>query len=347
VKLTITSALVIISLLASDILMAQDDQYKIATVGFYNVENLFDIEDTPDVRDSEFTPDGSKGWNAEKYEEKLANLCYVINDMGADKVKTGISILGVSEIENASVLEDLVNHPNLKDKEFGIVHYDSPDERGIDVALLYRTKHFKVTNSKPYFVDISKEGKINYTRDILLVSGELDGDPMHFLVNHWPSRSGGEKRSEPGRAKAAQVAKTIVDSLNVLETNPKIIIMGDLNDNPTNKSLVEHLGAKNKLRTVKSQELYNPMADLFRKGYGSNAWRDTWSLFDQVVVSEALLDEKAPGFHYHKAEIHNKRYLTQSIGQYKGYPFRTFVGDAFQGGFSDHFPVYVYLVKKL
>jgi len=267
--------------------------------------------------------------------------------MGTEKVRGGLSILGVSEIENITVLEDLVNHPNLKEKDFGIVHHDSPDERGIDVALLYRKKHFKVTNSKPYFVDISPPNKTNYTRDILLVSGELDGDPMHFLVNHWPSRSGGEKRSEPGRAKAGDVAKHIIDSLNILEVNAKIILMGDLNDNPTNKSLVDHLGAKNKLRSVKKQEMYNPMADLFKKGYGSNAWRDTWSLFDQVIVSEGLLNKKAEGFQFHKAGIHNKKYLIQSIGQYKGYPYRTFVGDAFQGGYSDHFPVYVYLVKKV
>ncbi len=346
-KLALTLYSLIFTLLLSIDLHGQDDQYKIASIGFYNVENLFDTVDSPDVRDSEFTPDGNKGWNSQKYEEKLANLCYVINDMGTEKVSSGLSILGVSEIENITVLQDLVNHPNLKEKDYGIVHYDSPDERGIDVALLYRKKHFKVTNSKPYFVDISPPNKTNYTRDILLVSGELDGDPMHFLVNHWPSRSGGEKRSEPGRAKAADVARHIIDSLNVLEVNPKIILMGDLNDNPTNKSLTEHLGAKNKLRAVKKQDMYNPMADLFKKGNGSNAWRDTWSLFDQVIVSEGLMDKKVEGFQYYKAGIHNKRYLTQSIGQYKGYPYRTFVGDAFQGGYSDHFPVYVYLVKKI
>lgn len=346
-KSTLTSILIVAALLIATNLKGQESQYKIATVGFYNFENLFDTINTVDVLDTEFTPEGKKGWNTTKYEEKLANLCYVINDMGSDKVSSGLSILGVSEIENVMVLEDLVNHPNLKDKNYGIVHYDSPDERGIDVALLYRKKHFTVTNSKNYFVDISPPNKTNYTRDILLVSGELDGDPMHFLVNHWPSRSGGEKRSEPGRAKAGQVAKHIIDSLNVLEVNPKVILMGDLNDNPTNKSIVEHLGAKNKLRTVKEQDMYNPMADLFKKGFGSNAWRDTWSLFDQVIVSEGLLDKDASGFQFHKAEIHNKKYLTQSIGQYKGYPFRTFVGDAFQGGYSDHFPVYVYLVKKI
>jgi len=308
VKSALTSILLtttlLLSLFSTVSLSGQDNQYKIAAVGFYNVENLFDTINTIDVWDTEFTPEGS-------------------------------------------VLEDLVNHPNLKEKDFGIVHHDSPDERGIDVALLYRKKHFKVTNSKPYFVDISPPNKTNYTRDILLVSGELDGDPMHFLVNHWPSRSGGEKRSEPGRAKAGDVAKHIIDSLNILEVNAKIILMGDLNDNPTNKSLVDHLGAKNKLRSVKKQEMYNPMADLFKKGYGSNAWRDTWSLFDQVIVSEGLLNKKAEGFQFHKAGIHNKKYLIQSIGQYKGYPYRTFVGDAFQGGYSDHFPVYVYLVKKV
>ena len=346
-KHIITTFFLLILLFQSQLTFAQDEGYKIAAIGFYNFENLFDTLDTPNVRDKEFTPKGYKAWTSEKYNEKLGNLAYVIDNMASDKINTGVSILGVSEIENVSVLEDLVAHPTIKDKDYGIVHHDSPDERGIDVALLYRKKHFKVTNTKDYFVDITIGVDTNYTRDVLLVSGLLDGEKMHFLVNHWPSRSGGEKRSEAGRGKAADVAKMVIDSLNQVEENPKVILMGDLNDNPTNKSLTMHLRANNKLNKVKGNEMYNPMADLFRAGHGSNAWRDTWSLFDQILVSGVLTEKKTEGFKFYKAEIYSEKFLKQSIGQFKGYPFRTFVGNAYQGGYSDHFPVYIYLTKKV
>lgn len=329
-------------------LTAQTKEYKIAAVGFYNFENLFDTIDTPDVRDTEFTPNGGKGWNTSKYQEKLGNLAYVINSMGVEKAASGISVLGVSEIENVSVLEDLVAHPALADKDFGIIHHDSPDERGIDVALLYRKNHFVVDNMETFYVELFRDnGEINYTRDVLLVSGMLDGEKMHFLVNHWPSRSGGEKRSEPGRAKAADVNRMVLDSLYTSDPNAKIIVMGDLNDNPTNVSVTEHLGAAVKMKELKFKDMYNPMGELFKKGYGSNAWRDSWSLFDQAIVSKPLLDNKNNGYKFYRAVIHNKQFLKQPIGQYKGYPYRTFVGSAYQGGYSDHFPVYVYLIKEV
>lgn len=329
-------------------LSAQSKEYKIAAVGFYNFENLFDTIDTPDVNDTEFTPNGGKGWNTSKYQEKLGNLAYVINSMGTDKAAAGISVLGVSEIENVLVLEDLVAHPALEKKDFGIIHHDSPDERGIDVALLYRKNHFTVENTETFYVELFRDdGSINYTRDVMLVSGFLDGDKMHFLVNHWPSRSGGEKRSEGGRAKAADVNRMVLDSLYANEPDAKIIVMGDLNDNPTNVSVTEHLGAANKMKELKHKDIFNPMGELFKKGYGSNAWRDSWSLFDQVIVSKPLLENKNNGYKFFKAEIHSKQFLKQPIGQYKGYPFRTFVGSAYQGGYSDHFPVYLYLIKEV
>ncbi len=337
----------LIYLVINSVILFSQKEYKIAAVGFYNLENLFDTLDTPDVRDTEFTPDGGKVWNGTKYEEKLGNLAYVISTMGKEKAAAGISVLGVSEVENVTVLEDLIEQPAIKDMEFGIVHYDSPDERGIDVGLLYRKNHFEVLNSKSYYVDLFGETQdTNYTRDVLLVSGLLDKEEMHFIVGHWPSRSGGEKRSEPGRVMAAEVCRSIVDSLYTVDPNAKIVVMGDLNDNPNNISITEHLKAAYKQKELRYKDLFNPMGELYRKGLGSNAWRDSWSLFDQTVISKPLLENKNNGYKFFKAQIHAEQFLKQPIGQYKGYPYRTFVGNAYQGGYSDHFPVYVYLIKE-
>ncbi|MDF1697224.1 MAG: endonuclease/exonuclease/phosphatase family protein [Saprospiraceae bacterium] len=339
---------IFILLLAICSVSAQKDQFKAVSVGFYNLENLFDFERDTTIRDSEFTPWGKRAWTEEKYKEKLANMAYVISQMGIDVTPAGLSILGVSEIENKRVLEDLVKQESIADRNYQIVHRDSPDRRGIDVAMIYNPSHFKVLNVKMENINyIFDDGDTLRTREIMHVEGVLDGDTTHVLVNHWPSRSGGEKRSAPRRNKAAQTCKMIVDSLKAVNPNVKVLVMGDFNDDPTSTSTKGILKAKGKKKDVGERDMFNPMHDYYRRGLGSNAYRDNWSLFDQIILSPGLLDQEQDGYFYYRAIIFNKKYLIQRSGQYKGYPYRTFSGDKYQGGYSDHFPVFVYLVKKV
>lgn len=327
---------------------AQEDQFKAISVGFYNLENLFDFERDTTIWDTEFTPWGKRAWTEQKYNEKQANMAYVISQMGIDVTPAGLSILGVSEIENKRVLEDLVKQEAIADRNYQIVHRDSPDRRGIDVALLYNPKHFEFINvdmrNINYLLD---DGDTLRTREIMHVTGILDGDTTHILVNHWPSRSGGEKRSAPRRNKAAQTCTMIIDSLKTINPDVKILVMGDFNDDPTSTSTKGILRAKGKIKDVTEKDLFNPMYDYYRRGLGSNAYRDNWSLFDQIILSPGLLNKDQDGYFFYKSIIFNKKYLIQRSGQYKGYPFRTFSGDKYQGGYSDHFPVFVYLVKKV
>jgi len=326
----------------------QKSQFKAVSVGFYNLENLFDYVRDTTIRDADFTPWGRRAWTEEKYNEKLSNMAYVISQMGLDVTPAGLSILGVCEIENRRVLEDLVAQPALKDRNYEIVHTDSPDRRGIDVGMLYNPAHFTYVNHEMNNIEfLFDDGDTLSTREIMHVTGVLDGDTTHVLINHWPSRSGGEKRSAPRRNRAAEKAKEIVDRIKSKNPDAKILVMGDLNDDPTSHSTKNILQGKSKKKDVKADDMFNPMADPYRRGLGSNAYRDNWSLFDQIIVSPGLLDDEQKGYFYYKANIFNKKYLIQRSGRYKGYPFRTFSGDKYQGGYSDHFPVLVYLIKKL
>ncbi|MFT6336942.1 MAG: putative extracellular nuclease [Halioglobus sp.] len=341
--------LLVLSIFFTSTVSSQDTQFKAVSVGFYNLENLFDFERDTTIYDSEFTPWGKKAWTEEKYNEKQANMAYVISQMGLDVTPAGVSILGVSEIENKRVLEDLVKQDAIKDRNYQIVHRDSPDRRGIDVGMLYNPLHFTFLNVEMENMNyIFDDGDTLRTREIMHVTGVLDGDTTHVLINHWPSRSGGEKRSAPRRNKAAEKVKEIVDKLKSINPDVKVLVMGDFNDDPTSKSLKSVLRAKGKIKDVNSSsDMFNPMYDPYRRGLGSNAYRDNWSLFDQIIVSPGLLDKEDDGYFYYKAQIFNKKYLIQRSGQYKGYPFRTFSGDKYQAGYSDHFPVVVYLVKKV
>ncbi len=327
---------------------AQDQQYKVACIGFYNLENLFDTEDDPAINDEEFLPTGTRLWTTEVYQEKQRNLARVISELGASLTPDGVAILGVSEIENRRVLEDLVKEPALASRNYQIVHYDSPDRRGIDVGLIYQPKYFTVTGSKaiPLMIYGENESRI-YTRDILYVAGLLDGEPLHVLVNHWPSRRGGEAATQPYRNAAALICKNVKDSLLQIDPNAKVIVMGDLNDDPTSSSVKKVMAAKHKKDAVKAGDFFNPMHEYFKKGIGTLAYRDAWSLFDQIILTEGLVNEKQDGFRFYKAQVYNEKYLIQKTGQFKGYPYRTFDFDNYIAGYSDHFPVFVYLIKPL
>ena len=333
---------------ASNQLGAQEKNYIAAGIGFYNVENLFDTIDSPDTWDTEFTPRGDNLWNGRKYREKMQNMARVLSELGTDLNPDGLAIIGLSEIENRSVLDDLIVEPSISDRNYKIVQYESPDWRGIDVALLYNPKYFKSTASKAFPVTIpEKDGDSTITRDVLYVEGLLAGDKIHIMVNHWPSRSGGEKASEHKRKFAAQVCRDIVDSLRNINSAAKIIVMGDLNDDPVSPSVRKVLGSTDKKEKTKPDEFYNPMGAYFKKGIGSNAWRDTWNLFDQILISQGLINRSDTEFYYYKSAVYNPSYLIQKSGRYKGYPFRTYSGDNYMGGYSDHFPVFIYLVKQV
>ncbi len=325
-----------------------EKQYKVNTVAFYNVENLFDYEDDPLIFDDDRTPEGKDHWTQEIYEAKLANMAKVISEIGEDVTGNSPALIGLSEIENRRVLEDLLNQEQLVNKDYGIVHFDSPDRRGIDVALLYQKKIFTPTNYKAYelvIFDDQDRSKRVYTRDQLLVSGMLDGEKISIIVNHWPSRSGGEERSRPKRIKAAELNKHIMDSLFSEDPYAKIITMGDLNDDPISPSVKEILKTKSEREDMKVKELYNPMEDMYKKGMGTLAYRDAWNLFDQIIMSTELTKKDYSSYRFYKAGIFNKNYLATPRGQYKGYPFRSFV-NGFTGGYSDHFPVFIYLIKE-
>ncbi len=328
---------------------SQDKKFKAHTIAFYNLENLFDAEDDPNKYDENSPIMAIKKDRPFVYQKKVHNMARVIADIGYDFTNNTPAIIGVSEVENINVLESLVNDSLLLKKDYGIVHFDSPDVRGIDVGLLYQKRLFTPTHksSHPLKIYNSATKKRIYTRDQLLVSGKLEGELIHILVNHWPSRRGGEAVSRWMREAAAKVNKRLIDSIQSKDPYAKIITMGDLNDNPTNSSIKKILKAKRKKTMVGLKGIYNPMITFYKKGLGSNAYADSWSLFDQIMITQPFLEKEYSSFRFHKAGIFNKNYLTTKKGRYKGYPFRSFSNNEFTNGFSDHFPVYIYLIKEV
>jgi hypothetical protein len=342
----------------------QSKKFRIHTVAFYNFENLFDTINDPNTFDEDWTPKGSQHWTFDKYQKKLTNLARVLAEIGSANNPESPTFIGGCEIENRGVLEDLIQQPNLVDKMYGIIHFDSPDKRGIDVALLYRKNFFQPTsyaniplyvfqgetNSKPEtaestddIVVVSSKNKRVYTRDQLLVTGFLEGEEIHLIVNHWPSRSGGEQRSSPFREAAGTLNRKIIDSLQQINPHAKVITMGDLNDGPYNNSVKKALGAMAKKAKVPQFGIYNPFEEMAKNGMGTIAHRDAWDIFDQIMVSESLLQSDYSSYQFWKAGIYNKPFLIQLSGQFKGYPLRH---SATEVGFSDHFPVYIYLIKE-
>ncbi len=322
---------------------------KAGVIAFYNLENLFDTLNTEGVLDEEFTPDGPNGWTADRYISKIEMIAGLISKIGEDEgIPGGPAIIGVSEVENLSVIEDLVAHPYLQNSQYKIAHYDSPDLRGIDVALLYQPKYFTLKESTSFELPLfDEEGERIYTRDQLLVSGTFIDEEMHIIVNHWPSRRGGEEASRTKRNAAAGLSRSIIDSLLAIDPEANIIVMGDFNDDPINISMNDVLRASDHIDNLEEGELFNCMYPLFKKGIGSLAYRDIWNLFDQIVVSQGLLGNDYNNLTYYAARVFNKDFLLQQDGQYKGYPFRTYAGTTYLGGYSDHLPVYIIVVKQM
>lgn len=321
--------------------------YSIRTIAFYNVENLFDTENDTLTFDDDRTPEGKDNWTHDRYDRKITQISKVLSEIGSKVTKTSPDIIGLCEVENKIVVEELINHKNLSDKNYGIIHFDSPDERGIDVALLYKKSVFIPNSFRSHrLLLFNNEGFRDYTRDQLVVSGFLDNEEIHFIVNHWPSRSGGEARSRPNRIAAAALSRRIIDSIIGLNTDAKIISMGDFNDDPINDSFKKVLKTQGKVKNLEESNLFNPMEKLFRKGIGSLAYRDKWNLFDQFYFTGNLISKERETYSFWKTDVYNPSYLLDPKGRYKGYPLRTYAGGSYIGGYSDHFPVYLYLIKE-
>ena len=346
--MSITYTLFVTFFTFSGVLAQEAKTYKIRTVAFYNLENLFDTVNDSLTFDDDRTPDGKDNWTIERYNHKIYNMSKVLSEIGNPDTQTSPDIIGLCELENRQVVEDLIYHPHLREKDYGIIHYDSPDERGIDVALLYKKEAFLPTSFVSLRLLLTNENDYrDYTRDQLVVSGILDGEEMHFIVNHWPSRSGGEARSKPNRIEAARLNKRIIDSISELSPKAKIISMGDLNDDPIDDSLKKILKTKGKVADLENSDLYNPMEILYKKGIGSLAYRDRWNLFDQIYFTANIVQESPDQYRFWKAGVYSPSYLIDKKGQYKGYPLRTYAGGNYIGGYSDHFPVYIHLIKAV
>ncbi|MCM4171223.1 endonuclease [Arenibacter sp. TNZ] len=329
--------------------IAQESKtYKIRTVAFYNLENLFDTVNDSLTFDDDRTPTGKDNWTKERYSQKIDNMSKVLSEIGSTNAQNSPDIIGICELENIQVIKDLINHPNLWEKDYGIIHFDSPDERGIDVALLYKKTAFLPTSfSSLRLMLTNRDDFRDYTRDQLVVGGIMDGEEIHFIVNHWPSRSGGEARSKPNRIEAARLNRKIIDSISKFNPEAKIISMGDFNDDPIDDSLKKILKTKGKVAELEPNDLYNPMEMLFKKGLGSLAYRDRWNLFDQIYFTANIVQKSTGKYHFWKAGVYSPAYLIDKKGQYKGYPLRTYAGGSYIGGYSDHFPVYIHLIKEV
>lgn len=314
-----------------------------AVIGFYNVENLFDTINDPNKNDEEFLPNGSYQWTGERYKNKLKNLATVISLMG--KEEGCPVILGVSEVENESVLQDLTQQPQLTPYKYKVAHHDSPDKRGVDVAFIYQSERFELLSLKPFRLVVPDYPDF-ITRDQVLIIGVLDNtDTLNVIVNHWPSKRGGESRSLPLRLAAAQLTRSIADSILNRNVNANVIIMGDFNDNPNAKSFTQVLKPAKKIKDLTIGGLYNPMAALYNKGLGSYAYQDNWDMLDQIIISSNLVYAPANHYKYTHTQIFSKKFMFTKTGSYAGYPFRTYAGGSYQGGYSDHLPVYILLEK--
>ncbi len=327
---------------------AQQNSYQIKTVAFYNLENLFDTINNTSKND-EASPIMALKFNRSKvYKDKIRKLSLILPKIGtSDKIKNAPVIIGVVEIENDTVLHDLTNAIREREIDYKFIHYDSPDERGIDVALLYQKEFFTPTRHKKYPLFIYDEDRERvYTRDQLLVSGRLDDEKVHFIVNHWPSKRGGTK-SIPFREEAAKLTKKIIQDIKRLEPNAKIIIMGDFNDDPIEPSIKKILKTEASISATDIHKLYNPFEKMFQKGLNTLGYRDNINLFDQIIITGTFLNQHYKTYQFYKAGIFNPKHLSCQNGRYKGYPLRSFSSGKYTGGYSDHYPVYIHLLRKI
>ena len=339
---------------------SSDARRRNYVIGFYNLENLFDTYHDEGKNDYQYLPDGQNQWTEAKYAKKQHNMASVIRAMKEEN-KCWHAVLGVSEIENRHVLEDLVSQPEISEANYQIVHYDGPDRRGVDVALLYKPEIFKLIESEsipftfePSRIDWSlwtKEEKDNFkTRDVLFVRGTIDGEMFGFYVAHLPSRLGGK-----GADLRPRGAELIYDhAMRVQEEFPgiKLVVMGDMNDNPTDVSMTDYLHGKEFREDVRPEDFFDPFLSMIKAGYSSLYYRGQGNIFDIIMVNNSLANAPKGTFQIqpivqkkYYGRVFNKPFMTNQSGPYKGTPFRTFSGGSFIGGYSDHYPTYI-VIKK-
>lgn len=345
-KIYATLCLLSLSLCIALSANAQGRKGKVYGVAFYNLENLFDTINNNGKYDLEFSPQGSRQWDGQKYWKKIHNMAYSISRMTTKTTPNGPAVIGVSEIENITVLNDLVNDPQLKERGYKVIHHDSPDARGIDVGLLYNPKMFRPLMVTNHRLKIDSLPRFR-TRDQMCVVGLLGGDRVAFIVNHWPSRRGGTEQSSWLREAAAQLTKSIADSLLNVDPNIGVVMMGDLNDYPNNRSVTDVMKARKKEAETAQGEFYNPFWKLFDEGIGSYIYRGSWGLFDQIMVSYNMTAQGSCPLKIQGALVRNDDFLRQQEGRYKGYPLRTYSDGAFTNGYSDHFPTEIFLFKAI
>ena len=335
----------ILLILSVGALSAQNVAHRIP-IAFYNVENLFDCNDDAND-DAEFLPQGKREWTNERYQEKLNNIARVLGNIA----NNGAAVVGLAEVENRHVLEDLVRNPSIRKRNYSIIHYDSPDPRGIDCALLYDARVFRPKSSGVRFIALPDESPIP-TRDILFATGTIENEVFHFIVAHWPSRYGGDPASAGRRMVAAQTMRQVADSLLREYPGSKAILMGDFNDDPFDASVVEGLNLCQTIDETHAADLFSPMLSMYRQGAGTLAYKGKWNLFDIMAVSGNLLKKNTQGLHLYQdpeshqlAYVFRRDYLLQQTPKHRGEPLRTFAGGKYIGGYSDHLPVYLYLTK--
>ncbi|HZL10751.1 MAG TPA: endonuclease/exonuclease/phosphatase family protein [Prolixibacteraceae bacterium] len=308
------------------------------TVVSYNVENLFDTVDDPTIPDEEFLPESDKEWTAERYQKKLNDLAEVISEVNPKELP---EIVGLVEVENQTVLEDLIHTAKLNN-QYAIIHEESPDYRGIDVALIYRKDAFTEVMHEVLAVTFPEDPDFK-TRDILYVTGKIRNKTVHLFVNHWPSRIGGDEKTEPKRVLAASVLKNKVDQVLSLDPNARIIIMGDMNDEPANKSLEQILGAQSPDSGATLVNLMMP-DDLLQ--LGTYSYKGNWNMLDNLVVSGNLISGKRMQVEGHKGFVFSQDWMIYTSSKGDQSPNRTYVGKKYVAGVSDHFPVYFKMKVK-
>lgn len=310
-------------------------------IAFYNQENLFDTIDDPNKNDNEFLPSAKKVWNTEKYMNKIDHMAKVISGMNEEQAP---DIIGMCEVENDVVLKDIAADKQLKKAKYQTVHIEGPDERSIDNGLLFKTGAFKLIHAKAVGVPLPN----TKTRDILLVRLEAKNKAqLVVLVNHFPSRIGGEEASEPKRIAAAQVLRGICDSLYQINPQENIVIMGDFNDEPTNRSMDSVLRAKGNEYDLNNGNLFNAMYELKQNNEGSHYYRGHFSMLDQIVMSSSITNcTGSICYDKSSATIYKQPWMVEAEGKYKGAPLRTFIGEKYTNGYSDHLPVYIMVTLK-
>lgn len=345
-KVFLICTLVVLQLVLPIGALAQNSgkKYAVYCVAFYNQENLFDTIHDAHKNDYEFLPNGGYHWTGLKYKNKLKNMATVLADFKDKMAPAGPAFIGLSEVENRRVLEDLRNQEQLKPFGYEIIHEEGEDKRGVDCAAFYNPQLFKYKSHKLVPFIYEDGDTVHRTRGFLVCRGEIAGEDVAVIVNHWPSRGAKSDRREI----AGRQVRHIKDSLLAENPNIKVMIMGDLNDDPMNVSIKEALGAKRKPEQCKAAaDLYNPWWDILAGGNGTLKFRDQWNLFDQIIFTGNLLGTDRSTLKFYKAEIFSRDYLFEHEGKFKGYPKRTHGSGIWLNGYSDHLPTRIFLIKEV